>query len=513
MDQYTQEVSERLRDLEPTPSHFLDTMPYEAAAGEPPRGPLTVCYAHTDFEDTKKEWEIVVRAFRLAATTVYPDCSLATIGFSCEKDGVMPVRSQIYAKMRRSIRGNHVFIDTDVMCNRRVDHVFDEDFDVGLTDSPLKLPLMPFNDGVIFAKDTPGAQLYFDMVMEMSNRIPRMDGGYLHQIAMCAAYHVLKDRVKFKILPHAEYNFSPGNTEPTEAYFIHLKGKRKALLKETMTNVMARYGKAQETALPGAMLTMNDPYPDPQGLRDIQPNIVANTARGLKLLYKEEEMRRRAEVHGGTEKVAIVGYGPSLRDTWEALKNWDGVIWTVSKAHDFLLERGVTPHYHMDLDYREHKAYFNKIKSGNTVYVLGTQVHPKYLDMLPDACVRLFHSDIPTGHQSGPGYWKIAAQFDVGLQAAFTAYLLGYKDQHWFGLDASLKDGETHAGSHEGVKSELVPVWVDGRAYMSSALLVRQALFCERMICRYPLISPTIYGNGMLRPFLQERGRCRVKTA
>ena len=51
--------------------------------------------------------------------------------------------------------------------------------------------------------------------------------------------------------------------------------------------------------------------------------------------------------------VSIVCYGPSLLDTWKTIKR---PMVTVSGAHDFLVDKGITPDWHIDCDPREHKA-------------------------------------------------------------------------------------------------------------------------------------------------------------
>jgi uncharacterized Rossmann fold enzyme len=53
------------------------------------------------------------------------------------------------------------------------------------------------------------------------------------------------------------------------------------------------------------------------------------------------------------EAVSIVGYGPSLADTW---KDISGPVVTVSGAHDYLVERGITPDWHVECDGRDHKT-------------------------------------------------------------------------------------------------------------------------------------------------------------
>src|SRR5689334_9907557 len=49
-----------------------------------------------------------------------------------------------------------------------------------------------------------------------------------------------------------------------------------------------------------------------------------------------------------TEPIACVGFGPSLHDTWEKIKDFKYVM-SCSGAHKFLVERGIIPTYHAEV--------------------------------------------------------------------------------------------------------------------------------------------------------------------
>jgi len=211
-------------------------------------------------------------------------------------------------------------------------------------------------------------------------------------------------------------------------------------------------------------------------------------------------------------RVAIVGYGPSLVDTWEGIATGGfDAVWTTSKAHDFLRERGVVPTHHTDTEYREHKAKFNKRFGPETQYLIGTQVHPSYLDALVGQRVSLFHVDLEDGRFYDPRYLKLPAAFDAGLTAARLAFAFGYREQEWFGMDASARSKKSaHAGPHEGLVPEYIDIIVAGVPRITSTLLIRQAFWAEKVLCKHPHMKVKIHGDGMLRPFLQERAKCSV---
>jgi uncharacterized Rossmann fold enzyme len=247
---------------------------------------------------------------------------------------------------------------------------------------------------------------------------------------------------------------------------------------------------------------MGEPYVEKDVVPTIQAQRDVNCALGLPSVRKEGLRDKR---------VAIIGFGPSLVDTWPRLieEKYDA-IWTVSKAHDFLIERGVIPTFHTDSDYREHKAKFNRMWQPTVRYRMATQVHPSYLEALHGQNVELFHVVQPSGGVYDPRYFKSPVMFDAGLQVARLAYELGYRVQDWYGMDASARKDQTHAGPHEGLKHNLVPIEIAGKLEMTSELLIRQALWCEKMLCKLPHMRVSILGDGALRPFLLERGKCRV---
>jgi hypothetical protein len=106
-------------------------------------------------------------------------------------------------------------------------------------------------------------------------------------------------------------------------------------------------------------------YCIPLWLRDIQ----------VKMAVKK--VASRVEHYDGRrpEKAAIVGYGPSLKQTWEYLRDFD-VIFTTSGAHKFLVDRGIIPAYHVDVDPRAHKVAMLGAIRQDVTYMPCSTCHP-----------------------------------------------------------------------------------------------------------------------------------------
>lgn len=219
-------------------------------------GPMTFVWTFAwtkHAEQQRLGWEALMQGFKLAMGAVYPECSIAHYPVKLEDYRMLSlVFSQVYAKMRRSLRGPLVYIEADVVCNRRCDP-FESEFDIGLCDTDEQWPMMPFNPGVMFARETPEAQLFLDTAMEYTCHFPQnADPWYLYQFGLSHAYLVLKDKVNIKIFPNEEYNYSPTVYAPTDAYFVHLKGERKKMQRDYVLPLLEAQSGGKVILLPNA---------------------------------------------------------------------------------------------------------------------------------------------------------------------------------------------------------------------------------------------------------------------
>jgi hypothetical protein len=191
--------------------------------------------------------------------------------------------------------------------------------------------------------------------------------------------------------------------------------------------------------------------------------------------------------HAG--RMCVVGYGPSLHETWRYLqverRAFGAKIATTSGAHDFLISRGIIPDYHVDIDPREHKAYFTRNPHPDVKYWIASCCHPKLIDNLIDhssqlALWHVFNSDtdynisLPDGPD--PDSLLICGGSGVGARAIHLFYASGYRSFSLYGMDSSFDSkGEQHAGEHTGKVQQEWNVRVGARWFRSSAALVYMA--------------------------------------
>jgi hypothetical protein len=133
---------------------------------------------------------------------------------------------------------NTVFVDTDILFNRDVDHVFSADFHVGLTWRP-GFPRMPINYGVIFVKPSAAALVFWreleNFIRRMSPEYKRWYGGQM-ALATMLGYDRFKGTeptelafdcygAKVRLFSCKHYNFTPVEwpTHVEEEYIVHFK--------------------------------------------------------------------------------------------------------------------------------------------------------------------------------------------------------------------------------------------------------------------------------------------------
>ena len=257
--------------------------------------------------------------------------------------------------------------------------------------------------------------------------------------------------------------------------------------------------------IPCRQLSMEGTLVDRKGMADVYANRVENVKLKLPSVTFDRTPKGR---------IAVVGYGPSLNQTWARLKDFDTIIST-SKAHEFLLDRGLKPTYHMDLDPRKHKMEFMVRPQQGVQYMLSSHIYPQYPLMLKARGIipQMFHVGIEEHVKLDPCYATMQPRFDVGVQAAEWAYLNGYRDQHWVGIEyGCAADGNTHAGRHWGVPhgpDQRLLIDVDGRKFEGTKLFFHGLLLAEQFLCWRASLHCTIHGDGLLGHFAKARNRAK----
>ena len=160
-------------------------------------------------------------------------------------DGVKRVDVKLPMAVRRMMHnaqldGDWLLIDCDIIIKKDVRHVFDESFDVALTDrigtdmeGTSYGKAMPFNMGVAFSR----SPAFWQRVIRHMSSLPMdLQSWTGDQLVVCAMVRQgLADDFKVKILPGLTYNYPPLSVDDPRmenAAIVHFKGARKKFIKE-----------------------------------------------------------------------------------------------------------------------------------------------------------------------------------------------------------------------------------------------------------------------------------------
>lgn len=238
-------------------------------------------------------------------------------------------------------------------------------------------------------------------------------------------------------------------------------------------------------------------YCIPTWLRDEQIKLSVERFKGRILPY--EGLRN--------EPIAVVCFGPSLNDTWEEIKKFKYVI-SCSGSHKFLMDRGITPTYHVEVDPRAHKIQLiGENISQDTEFLMASCCHPKVFDHLEahNAKITLWHTYSGEKKEMIPltfprNEWILTGGANVGLRALSIARFLGFTDIHVFGMDGSFpKDGEKHADKHPNQQKNYIMAEFDGAEYATTTAFLYCAKETFHEIEMLPDVSIHFYGDGLIQ--------------
>lgn len=201
------------------------------------------------------------------------------------------------------------------------------------------------------------------------------------------------------------------------------------------------------------------------------------------------------------DPIAIVCYGPSLAKTWEQVRDFKYVM-TCSGAHRFLIDRGIIPTWHCEVDPREHKIKLVGAPHPGVEYLIASTCHPKYFEHLKDFNVKLWHVFDP--HEDAlrilpPGEWALTGGCGAGLRAMTLARFMGFRAQHIFGMDGS--EGETgkHAAEHPNQAPDHSIVEYDGKTYRTNPAFLEAARGTWHELNQLHDVTAKFYGEGLVQ--------------
>ena len=230
-------------------------------------------------------------------------------------------------------------------------------------------------------------------------------------------------------------------------------------------------------------------------------NVEANVALGYPSLEKGELK---------TDPLALVCYGPSLKHTRRDIRHFKYVL-SCSGAHQFLIDHGIVPTWHMEGDPRAHKAKFIRHPHRRTQYLLAASCHPAVFQAVKGYDVRIWHTlrnaeDLVGQDHYPVGHWALTGGTNIGMRALVMGRLLGFTDIHIFGMDCSA-EGKMHAGDHpnEVPEEKYRTVRVGDREFQSTTTFLSYAKGFFHEILQLPDVHATLHGDGLLQALIKQK--------
>ena len=243
-----------------------------------------------------------------------------------------------------------------------------------------------------------------------------------------------------------------------------------------------------------------------------QPVLQQNSITNILPNLNRTKTRIQRELGSGEGRsIALVGYGPSLPAALQHLNEYDDIV-TCSGAHNVLVEHGICPTYHVEIDPRPHKAKFTSNPQGDTTYLFASHMPTDQVDTLINDGydVALFNQWIPEDEFVYPSNEMVMKPLGfVGNTLAPLMYSFGYRKMGIFGMDCSYHGEQSHSGEHGGYRDEPIRVAFAEldqekhpieplRVYQSEYLWIVSALEWRLWISQHPDIDWGIFCAGVL---------------
>lgn len=213
--------------------------------------------------------------------------------------------------------------------------------------------------------------------------------------------------------------------------------------------------------------------------------------------------------------LSLVCFGPSLKHTWTQVRH---PVMTTSGAHNFLLDGGIVPDYHVEVDPRPHKVEFTEKANEGVHYFMASCCDPKAWENLKGKRVTVFHcyGDPVVDkwiHEQGEEGAAAAGGTTVGLRAMEVAGLLGFRKFLIHGMDCSF-DQERHAGRHPNETDMEIVVKVNGRQFRTSPQLYEAAREFVELFLKHRIDAEVaVYGDGLLPELMRTMKDLKRKVA
>jgi Protein of unknown function DUF115 len=234
-------------------------------------------------------------------------------------------------------------------------------------------------------------------------------------------------------------------------------------------------------------------------------NMKKAIARGLPRLEREP----RDDV----KTMHIACFGPSLRQTWETLRDKRPII-AMSGATKWLAEHGIIADFAIEMDPRESQLTVSLPPVPGVTYLIASCVIPAFFDRVLEAGNRVvlwhtvssnFEDELQWVAQHDENQFVVHGGSTVGLTAIHIAGVMGYTRFEIHGMDGSFgDDGVRHAGHHGGKEQPNNVTWdAGGKRYGTSKIMANAVAETINTAKNFPIIT-VWHGEGLTQALIRE---------
>lgn len=249
-------------------------------------------------------------------------------------------------------------------------------------------------------------------------------------------------------------------------------------------------------------------------------NVRLNVERALPWFHEKYPVKESDFEPG--KKIALVGGGPSIKDTVFELMDFTTII-ACGSAHDWLQAHSPRiPAYCAVCDPDPVMANYLRAPDHDTKYLISSHCNESVFDALKGHDVTMWHCwPIGAGDQDArdflekktPGWAAVGGGCTVGLRAITIAMMMGYTDIHFFGFDSCMGMSDDHHHAYpftDSTKEFLGDIYnlkigmgeANGpgvREYRVAGYQLAQADHYKQMLQAFGhIFKPTFHGPGLL---------------
>jgi len=210
-------------------------------------------------------------------------------------------------------------------------------------------------------------------------------------------------------------------------------------------------------------------------------------------------------------KVAVVAGGPSVKDSLEELRNFDGYLIAINGTHNWLIENDIVPDACIIVDAKPTVTDLFKNPHKDTTYLVSSSCDPSLFDTLENNKVILWNV---SKDEKPNGTLSIITGPSAVTTAPSLLYVRGDRDIHFYGVDSSLSELDSHiysSGNVGTVGKERLQVLVGGEVYLSTGAFVIQATSLWELNKSYKgHLNMTIHGYGLAKAIFDNNGEFEI---